>query len=585
MSLVARRAPVVAALLVGVVGVWSGCAGSEPEPPELQAVQLEPTEQLVRLSMALRGLRPSPDDVALVQSDPSQLQAIAERYAASEAFAEVLADMHGEQLLVRADGLPKLVLPQLGPMEGVPLGTSRPSEEEWPLQLVRHVARNDLPYTEVVTADYTFADEVIATAYGLPYEPGGPTWQLTHYTDGRPGAGLLSETALWRRHVSNGFNFNRLRADFVAETLLCDPIGGRDVVIEGSLAVSDPDEVAEAVAHQPECVACHQALDPLGGFFWGFKPQISKLSIRQAYDGDCGADPDAPFDFSGDLADYCYPLTTYSPETEDDWALWGLREPNYYGQPATWLDDLGASIAADPRFATCTVRRFYSWFAQVEPEEVPYEVLAPLTESFVDSGWSTQQLAVQILRSAAFTRADDDGVGVLATRPEQFARSVEALTGYRWVGKVDSGACELCWGEVDLGRSALHGYRMVAGGIDGDTVVRPTHTTTPMKWMVLTSWAHDAATHAVERDAALPVEGRHLFGAIADLQSPTEAELREQFTQLFLTVLAEEVSPDGPEVDELLDLYELGADDAGSAERGLSAVLAALLLDPRMVLH
>jgi hypothetical protein len=106
-----------------------------------------------------------------------------------------------------------------------------------------------------------------------------------------------------------------------------------------------------------------------------------------------------------------------------------------------------------------------------------------------------------------------------------------------------------------------------------------------MKWMVLTSWAHDAATHAVERDAALPVEGRHLFGAIADLQSPTEAELREQFTQLFLTVLAEEVSPDGPEVDELLDLYELGADDAGSAERGLSAVLAALLLDPRMVLH
>ena len=579
------RSPARLALLAAMCSMVVACKGDEPSPSGVAPEGLEAADQLARLSLALRGLRPSPEDLASVEADPSLLDEIALRYADSEAFGEVMKDMHGEQLLVRADGLPKLVLPQLGPMTGVPLGTSRPAEEEWPLELVKHVTMNDLPYTEVVTADYTFSNPTIALAYGLPHDPSGPEWQQVSWPDGRPAAGLLSETALWRRHVSNGFNFNRLRADFIADTLLCDPIGGRDVVIEGSLAVSDPDEVAQAVAHQPECVACHQALDPLGGFLWGFKPQISKLSIRQAYDGACGADPDAPFDFSGDLADYCYPLATYSPETEDDWALWGLRQPNYYGQPASYLDDLGQLVASDPRFATCTVRRFYSWFAQVEPADVPFEVVAPLAESFIDSGWSAQQLAVDILRSEAFTRADEQGVGLLATRPEQYARLIEALTGYRWRGQVDSGSCELCWGDVVLGRSALHGYRMVAGGIDGDTVVRPTHTTTPMKWMVLTTWAQEAAAFAVDRDDERPVGERRLFRAIDDLTQPSDAELRAQFVALFAEVLTESVEPDGPEVEGLLAVYDVAEQIEGDARRGLAAALASLFVDPRMVLH
>lgn len=564
------------------------CGGDDgPAVDEAPAgdATLAPAEQLARLSVALRGLRPSVDDLALVEADPSQLDAIAERYATSDAFAEVLADMHGEHLLVRADGLPKLVLPQVGAMEGIPLGTSRPLEEEWPLQLVRHIARGDLPYTELVTADYTFSHPVVATAFGLPHDPDGPLWQQVAWPDGRPGAGVLSETALWRRHVSNGFNFNRLRADFIADALLCDPIGGRDVVIEGSLAVSDPDEVANAVREQPECIACHQALDPLGGFLWGFKPQISKLSILQAYDGACGADLDAPFDFSGDMADYCYPLRTYSPETEDDWALWGLREPNYYGQQATWLDDLGQGIADDPRFATCTVRRFYSWFAQIERDEVPFEVVADLSERFVASGWSTRQLAIDIVRSPAFQALDDDGVGLLATRPEQYARTIESLTGYAWKGEVDDGRCDLCWGEVDLGRSALHGYRMVAGGIDGDTVVRPTHTTTPMKWMVLQAWASDAAAHAVLRDEALPPAERRLLGAVADPTAPTDDELRDLVVDLYARVLTERIAPDDPEVDELLGIHAMATAPTGDPRRGLGALLTALFLDPRLVTH
>lgn len=579
--------------LVGLLAT-TACGSPEPEgrrvpkgkdaPTEHTHVDLPVTDQLVRASVALRGLRPSPDDVARVSADPSSLTEIIEGYVEEEAFAETLADMHAQQLMLRADTVPKLRLPQIGPMKGVPLGASQPAEQEWPLQLVRHVARNDLPYTEVVTADYTFSNEIIATAYGLPFNPIGPMepggWQKVAWHDGRPGAGLLSETSVWRRHVSNGANFNRLRADVIADRLLCDPIGGRDVNIVGSIAVSDPEEVADAVSNQPECVACHQALDPLGGFFWGFKPQIAKSSITIAYDSDCGEQPVPGWQYSGDVADYCYPLKTYNPEWEDDWADWDLRPPNYYGEPATYLDDLGALVADDPRFATCTVRRFYSWFAQVHVDDVPFEVVDPLTEAFVDGGWSTRDLALAIVSLPSFRRADEEGLGLLATRPEQYARTVMELTGYRWLGEVDDGDCTLCWGEVDLARSALHGYRTVAGSTDDDNILVPTHTTTPMKWLTVTVFAQDAAGHAVSEARA----GRlsWLDPAISD-----DDEARAQIAALFLRFLSAEVDPDGPEVDELLALFRTAAssDDSDDADDGWTAVLTALLLDPRMMLH
>jgi len=570
-----------AQLLAGVagwalaLGLGSGCGGApEPvaSPHELSAV-----DQLLRGSMALRGLRPSPAEVERVTRDPAAVPELLRSYTETEAFAEVLADMHAQQLMLRANGIPKLVLPQRGPLEGIALGESQEAEQEWPLQLVRHVARNDLPYTEVVTADYTFSSDIISRAYGLPYDPTDPAeWQQVDWHDGRPGAGLLSETTLWRRHVSNGANFNRLRADIIADRLLCDPIGGRDVTIEGSIAVSDPDEVALAVSTQPECIACHQALDPLGGFLWGFKPQISKSAIQLAYDHDCGDEPIPSWQYTGDVADYCYPLKTYNPEWEADWAGWGLRAPNYYGQPASYLDELGQMVADDPRFATCTVRRFYSWFAQVDVDEVPYDVVEPLAADLVASGWSTRELAVAIVRRPEFRRSDDAGLGLLATRPEQYARALTELTGYRWIGAVDAGNCDLCWGEVDLARSALHGYRNVAGGTDDDNIIRPTHTTTPMKWLALSVFAQDAAGHAV----AEAIAGRSPFPGF-DPTLRDESATRAQLADLHLRVLSAPVTADSPEVDALVELVESSSDPT----TGWTTALTALFLDPRMLLH
>ena len=37
-----------------------------------------------------------------------------------------------------------------------------------PLELIAHVVENDLPYTEILTADYIMANPMAAGAYGAP---------------------------------------------------------------------------------------------------------------------------------------------------------------------------------------------------------------------------------------------------------------------------------------------------------------------------------------------------------------------------------------------------------------------------------
>ncbi|MEO0603361.1 MAG: hypothetical protein AAF211_18120, partial [Myxococcota bacterium] len=365
----ARRIP---AWLVGTMML--SCGGPDPAPPpaddpvvddSAQAyVLLDPIRRAVRTSMVLRGLRPSVDELAQVREDPAAIDDLVEVWLESEAFGETIKDMHAEWLLVRADLLDPLAA--LGPMEHRLMREMFGSPSEAPLELARHIVMTDRPYTEVVTADYMLTDEVVAEIYDLPFDPAGPRWQPSHWQDGRVHAGLLSSTELWRRHESAGSNFNRLRADLVADLVLCEGFAGRDVAPTGGVTLSDEFEVAEAVRTDAECVNCHQALDPLAAFFWGFKKQLRRTTVRNAYHH-YACDP-APWTHNPltlvAMQDYCYPLRPYSPEDEEQWADWDLPAPSYYGRPGRDLGDLGAFIAEDPRFAQCMARRFYGWMTQ-----------------------------------------------------------------------------------------------------------------------------------------------------------------------------------------------------------------------------
>ena len=208
-------------------------------------------------------------------------------------------------------------------------------------------------------------DDLNARMYGLPYDfDSSETWQMSTWNDERPKAGLLSSAEVWRRFESDGSNFHRGRANMVARELLCEDFDTRDILVAGGIDIADEFEVANAVQNVDACIGCHQALDPLAAYFWGYMQLVHRNAVRDAILGDC-----APFDYAdgndppygpNHLPEYfCYPIKQYSAFMEDEWEFWQLRPPSYYGKPAKDLRDVGFLIAEDPRFSQCMARQFY----------------------------------------------------------------------------------------------------------------------------------------------------------------------------------------------------------------------------------
>src|SRR5687767_15955162 len=74
------------------------------------AVYLTPVQHLTRASLALRGMRPSLEDMRAVEADKEALPAIIDRYLESPAFGETIMELHNETLLTRIE-VPQFTYP------------------------------------------------------------------------------------------------------------------------------------------------------------------------------------------------------------------------------------------------------------------------------------------------------------------------------------------------------------------------------------------------------------------------------------------------------------------------------------------
>ncbi|MDE0029697.1 MAG: DUF1588 domain-containing protein [Deltaproteobacteria bacterium] len=166
-----------------------------------------------------------------------------------------------------------------------------------PLELIAHVVESDLPYTEILTADYIMANPYAARAYGAsttfddPDDPREfrPTKIVSYYRMGDdferehdrivdatriinpgslrtdyPHAGILNTTMFLSRYPSTATNRNRARARWTYYHFL-----GLDVEKSAS-RTTDPVALADTnnpTLHNPACTVCHSVLDPVAGAF------------------------------------------------------------------------------------------------------------------------------------------------------------------------------------------------------------------------------------------------------------------------------------------------------------------------------
>ena len=161
-----------------------------------------------------------------------------------------------------------------------------------PLELVAHVVENDLPYTEILTADYVMANPQAALAYGSTVARQDfrgsddvhefrPARIEGYYPEVRvdcederctvegpalehPHAGILGTQSLLYRHPTTPTNRNRARARWTYYHFL-----GVDVERLGP-RVLDPSSLVDEenpTMHNAACTGCHGILDPVAGTF------------------------------------------------------------------------------------------------------------------------------------------------------------------------------------------------------------------------------------------------------------------------------------------------------------------------------
>ncbi|RME26090.1 MAG: DUF1549 domain-containing protein [Deltaproteobacteria bacterium] len=518
-------------------------------------IPLDDLALLRRRSLDLTGLPPEPDQVAAVLEDPDAIEAIIEDMLRSPRWRLRFADMMAEQFLTRVDSFNATVESYgLDPSQEYRFESSVGTE---PLLLMATIASADRPWTDVVTVDWTVADDMLLEIWPLQeisLEEAGLSdapaegWRPARYTDGRPAGGLIMTNGLWWRYWSAPANYNRGRAAALARLLLCEDFLLRPISFDAS-SLLDTDSLLDATSSEPACVGCHNSLDPLAAAFYGF------------WWFDIYAEPE---------------MTRYHPEREWLGAYYLGTSPEYFGTPLNGPVELGPAVADDPRFLRCTTRRVAGGLLHREITDADQSQVSAWLDAFRDADLRVGGLVRAVLASEEYragalldTASEDDEVAIQTLRmmsPDQLADSVEALTGFRWT---EDGFDQL--GNDDLG------YRILAGGVDGVAVTRPQRDPSVSQQVVLRLLAQGAADFVVTSDLALPAEERRLLTGVDGDTTSADPAFVDQLETLHLRFHGRPATDDA--LAEETALFDAVAAADGTAA-AWAAVIALLIRDP-----
>ncbi len=494
--------------------------------------EMSPTALAVRLSIDLRGVRPTPEELLpleglnTLEAADAALQTLVDDFLRDPRFPKRVRDLWAPVFRTRVEDFP---VPStalgLTPEEQPALYASIGEE---PLQVVARVADEDLPWTELVTGNWTMVDDTLAAHWPVEREGSGG-WTPAQYTD-RPAAGLLSVNGLWWRYLSDGVSYGRGRANAVARIFLCADFLDRPVDFPRELDLTDEAAIKAAVRENTGCVGCHSALDPLAGYLAGL--QYADLTGPE--------------------------LIAYHPEREREWGVTTESHPAFYGEAGYSLADLGRQLAADPRYVQCAVERSFEMLTRRKPD---LWALTRHREAFLAGGLTLRSLLRSIVRDPAYR----DATAERLITPEIWGDQLEAWTGYRLVS---AGA--------DLLGTDRTGLRSLAGGGDGRAGSNSSEVPTTTMALVWQRTAEAAAAYA----AANPEESG-LFEV--DPSVPGEPEsLGAQLRAWHLRLHGRPMAEDGVAATSALWDTLAAMDGPRAAWAG---VLTALLRDPELLVY
>jgi hypothetical protein len=511
----------------------------EPAP---EFVALESGRLLRRISLDLRGVLPSLAELEEVASDPSRVDALRDAYLEDPRFEERLVQLFAEQWHTQVDEF--LVTYREYQALASSAGSEFPFERavgDEPLRLMAHIAATDQPFSEILTADYTLANELLASIWNLDYPADSEGWQVSRYTDDRPAAGVLSTNGLWWRYHTTVSNYNRGRVAALVRLLICEDYLARPVSLEEA-DIGEDEEVEDALRSNPYCMGCHSSLDPIASALFGFY-SLNEYNI--------------------------FEIDRYHAEREPLGTQLLGTQPEWFGVPISGLDELGSTIAQDPRFPRCVAERMTKGLLRRDVGLDDFQTIELLRQEFVDSGLQLKALVRAITSLPAYRAADVTGAEVSTMHllgAPRLASIVEDLSGFRWS----------YWG-FDLMSSDTNGYRVMAGGVDGAYVSDPQRTP-GLTWMLVTQRLAEAGSASV-------IEGfgsseSELFSTVSSQHVPGDSAFESTLDALVLRLAGR--APDDTHREELVALWQ-AVRASGSAEEAWRVLFAVLMQDPEIL--
>ncbi|MDG2123267.1 MAG: DUF1592 domain-containing protein [Verrucomicrobiales bacterium] len=422
----------------------------------------------------------------------------------------------------------------------------RESMQREPMELVKHIVRNDLPFTELITADYIMVSPMNARGYGifdevkhrfknlddrfeyipvrLPALTGRSEKTNQQSTTGfYPHAGIFSTFQYLKRYPTTETNRNRLRVRMFFQHFLGIDIMQLAPRVNDAAAISA--EYENPTMEATDCVVCHRVIDPVAGLLQDYYALDGKGVYHRRK--------------QGWFTDMFPP--GFGPEALPESERWRALQ---------WLAE---RTAKDPRFAVAMVG--HAWYILTGRQTLrpPDDFDHPLYDSrlrayteqrteiesvatqFAATGFNLK-LAFKQLALSKFYRADglatattsprrlaeiDDLGLVRLLSPEQLERKITAVFGNGW------------------GR--LHDqFKILYGGIDTKEVTERIADPSGAMGAIQRMMANEVACKNVALDFAADPQDRRLFPSIEldTLPSPeTETQLHAAITHLHNHVL------------------------------------------------
>jgi hypothetical protein len=431
-----------------------------------------------------------------------------------------------------------------------------------PIDLIRYIVKNDRPFKEILTADYTVVNPFSAQIYATKTEFKDPTDEFelkeAHLTVTRPEgnlklahAGVLSSPMFLNRFPTTPTNRNRHRARMVYKMFLATDIlriGERPIDPTASLTYNNP------TRDDTKCNFCHKQIDPVAGAFQNFDDYDMEVLVP---DREWYPEMFAP-GFNGEDM----------PKSEFPEAL------PWFGQRA----------AEDPRFIIASVHLGFRALTGQEPLAYPDDTEDPtyaarltawqaqdslfkaIGDAFVADEFNLKTILTMVIMSPYYRgiSAEDEldeqaevrlgavGTARLST-PELLARKIEAVTGYRWVRP---------W---DLSEQLATDYKILYGGIDSDSITQRLAHLNGIMAGVANRMANEMACGITAYDFTRAADKRTLFpkvtleavplGPTGDEIPDAIADIKANIQYLHERILGEKLELEDPEIERTYQLF------------------------------